>query len=105
MSKYGSHDEFGANAPINWRERTTSEAYLKGMSGIAPPGMKPREHRGKRFEAKTEQPQSVRWHHNYDIAMFGGTDIPAPNSETKQIRLEDLVRRGDIERIPHVKRR
>ena len=25
-SKYRNHEEFGANAPINWREKTTSES-------------------------------------------------------------------------------
>ncbi len=102
MGKYKEHDEFGANAPINWRENTTSESYLKGMADIAPPGMKPREQRGKRFAAHTDKPESVKWHRNYDLAMFGGTDIPAPSSETKQTRLEDLIRRGDIERILQV---
>ena len=103
MGKYKGHDEFGANAPINWRENTTSEAYLKGMSGITPPGMKPREQRAKSFAAKTEKPESVRWHRNYDLAMFGGTDIPAPTSESKQLALEEKI--NGITRIPHAKRR
>ena len=104
MGKYSSHDEFGANAPINWRERTTEEAYLEGMSGIAPPGMKPKAHRGKRFEAHTDKPQSTKWHLNYDLAMFGGTDIPSPGSEVKQMGLEELIRKGEIERIPLTER-
>ena len=103
MGKYRGHDEFGSNAPVNWRGKTTSESYLKGMSSIAPPGMKPREQKGKRFEARTDKPKSTKWHRNYDIAMFGGTDIPLPTSETKQAALEELL--NGIERIPHVKRR
>jgi len=103
MGKYKGHDEFGANAPINWREKTTSEAYLKGMSGITPPGMKPREQRGQRFAARTEKPESAKWHHNYDIAMFGGTEIPKPSYQTKQMALEEML--NGITRIPHVKRR
>ena len=105
MGKYKGHDEFGANAPINWREKATSEAYLKGMSKIAPPNMTPREQRGQRFAARTEKPESAKWHHNYDIAMFGGTDIPLPSSETKQMSLEELIRQGNIERIPQMRRR
>lgn len=110
MSKYRDHEQFGANAPINWRERTTSEAFLKGknerggMQRIAPPGMRPRQDRARRFEEKTEEPASAKWHHNYDHAMFDGTCIPAPTSESKQMSLEDLIRRGEIERVPQVRR-
>jgi hypothetical protein len=103
MGKYRAHDEFGANAPVNWREKTTSEAYLEGMSRIAPPGMKPRAQRGRHFEARTEKPESAKWHHNYDIAMFGGTEIPLPDIEPKQMALEEML--NGIERIPHVERR
>lgn len=91
MGKYANHDELGANAPINYREDTTSESYLKGMSVIAPPGMKPKEHRGKRFEEKTGFKTSTRWHREWDIAMFGGTDVGLPTSETKQMSLEGLI--------------
>ena len=38
MGKYANHEEFGVNAPINYRENTTSESFLKGMSAIAIPG-------------------------------------------------------------------
>jgi len=102
-SKYRDHEEFGANAPINWRDKTTSESYLKGMSGIAPPGMKPKEQKGKRFEERTEEKKSAKWHRNYDIAMFGGTDIPLPTSESKQMALEEKL--NGVERKPQVKRR
>ena len=37
MGKYANHEEFGVNAPVNYREDTTSECYLKGMSVIVPP--------------------------------------------------------------------
>jgi hypothetical protein len=93
MGKYRNHQEFGANAPVNYREDTTSKSYLEGMSRIAPPGMKPRTVRGKRFEERTDFKTSVEWHRNFDIAMFGGTDIPAPTSETKQMNLESGFRR------------
>ena len=53
MGKYANHDEFGVNAPINYREDTTSESYLKGMAVIAPPGMRPKSERGQKFEKKT----------------------------------------------------
>jgi len=97
MGKYANHEEFGINAPINYREDTTSESYLKGMSVIAPPGTRPKQMRGRKFEEKTDFKASTRWHRNFDIAMFGGTDIPAPSSESKQIALEEM--------LDHVKRR
>jgi len=93
MGKYKNHEEFGAAAPPNWRKETTAQVYLAGLSVIAPPGMKPRKKRGERFEDKTDERASARWHHNYDIAMFGGTDIPLPTSATKQLDLEARVRR------------
>jgi len=97
MGKYANHEEFGVNAPINYREDTTSESYLGGMSKIAPPGMKPKMVRGERFEGKTDRRASAKWHRNFDIAMFGGSDIADTDYEAKQIQLEGL--------IDHVKRR
>ncbi len=88
--KYKDHGEFVANAPMNWRDNTTSESYLNGLSGIAPPGMKPKEQRGRRFEARTEEKKSAKWHRNYDIAMFGATDIPLPGSASRQAALEEM---------------
>jgi len=107
--KYRDHQEFGVNAPINWRENTTSESYLKGkdgrsgMQGIAPPGTTPRRDRAMRFEERTEEKKSAKWHHNYDIAMFDGTCIPSPTFESKQMVLEEML--DGVTRIPHVKRR
>lgn len=92
MGKYASHNEFAGNAPPTWREETTSEIYLKGMSQIAPSGMKVKPSRAKRFEERTDRGASTRWHHNYDIAMFGGTEIPLPSSEAKQMTLEELYK-------------
>ncbi len=91
MGKYANHEELGANAPVNWRENTRPELYLEGMSTITPPGMKLKAERVNRFKAKIDQPHSTRWHLNYDVAMFGGTDIPGPSSETKQMRLEEML--------------
>ena len=39
MGKYANHEEFGINAPVNYREDTTSESFLNGMTAIAPPGV------------------------------------------------------------------
>ena len=91
MGKYASHEELGANAPVNWRENTRPELYLAGMTTITPPGMRLKAGRLDRFKAKIDKPHATRWHHNYDISMFGGTDIPAPSSETKQMRLEESL--------------
>jgi hypothetical protein len=88
MGKYANHEEFGVNAPINYREDTTSESFLKGMSAIAPPGMKPRSSRGGKYEEKTDFKASARWHLGFDIAMFGGSDIDGRDSEAGQMSLE-----------------
>jgi hypothetical protein len=55
--------------------------------------MRPKEVRCRRFEERTDFDASVRWHHNYDVAMFGGSDIERPTSESKQRTLEMEFRR------------
>ena len=97
MGKYASHEEFGVNAPINYREDTTSDSYLEGMSVIAPQGMKPKAVRGRKFEEKTDFKASARWHRNFDMAMFGGSDIGS-DSESGQLNLEGKL--NGIKRIP-----
>ena len=91
MGKYANHQEFGVNAPINYREDTTSESFLSGMSAIAPPGTKPKQIRGRKFEKKTDFKASARWHRNYDMAMFGGSDIGAPDYDNQQMSLESKL--------------
>ena len=98
MGKYSNHEEFGVNAPINYREDTTSQSYLEGMSVIAPPGMRPKVARGRKFEGKTDFKASARWHRNFDIAMFGGSDIGAPDYDSQQMSLESKL--NGIKRIP-----
>ena len=98
MGKYANHEEFGVNAPINYREDTTSQSYLNGMSVIAPPGMKPKQVRGHKFEEKTDFEASAKWHRNFDIAMFGGSDVDTPGSGSKQLNLEEKL--NGIKRIP-----
>ena len=98
MGKYANHEEFGVNAPINYREDTTSESFLKGMSAISPPGMRPKESRGRKFEEKTDLKASARWHRNFDLAMFGGSDIDGKNYESGQMSLEGKI--NGIKRIP-----
>ena len=95
MGKYANHEEFGGNAPINFREETTSESFLNGMAAIAPPGMKPRASRGMKFEEKTDFKASARWHRNFDVAMFGGSDI-FDDSESGQLALENKVSVGRL---------
>jgi hypothetical protein len=88
MGKYANHEDFGANAPVTYREETTSDAFLKGMSAICPPGLKPRASRGQKFEQKTDFKASALWHRNYDLAMFTGSDIGAPDFLNLQKILE-----------------
>ena len=97
MGKYSNHEEFGVNAPINYREDTTSQSYLEGMSVIAPPGMRPKIARGRKFEDKTDFKASARWHRNFDVAMFGGSDIEA-DSGSGQMSLEGKL--NGIKRVP-----
>ena len=103
MGKYANHEEFGVNAPINYREDTTIQAYLNGMSAIAPPGMKPKQTRGQKFEEKTDFRASARWHRNFDMAMFGGSDIEAADYDSGQMSLEEKL--NGIKRIPDTRRR
>ena len=98
MGKYSNHNEFGVNAPINYREDTTSESYLNGMSAIAPPGMKPKQVRGHKFEEKTDFKASARWHRNFDMAMFGGSDIGTSDYNNQQMNLEGKI--NVFKRIP-----
>ena len=98
MGKYANHEEFGVNAPINYREDTSSESFLKGMSAITPPGMRPRASRGKKFEEKTDFKASARWHRNFDLAMFGGSDIESQDFEPGQMSLEGKM--NGVKRIP-----
>lgn len=91
MGKYANHEEFGGNAPVKYREDTTSESYLNGMSVIAPPGMKAKATRGKKFEEKTDFKASATWHRNFDVAMFGGSDIGTQDYEAKQMDLERIL--------------
>jgi hypothetical protein len=98
MGKYANHEEFGVNAPINYREDTTSEAFLNGMTAIAPPGMKPRVSRGRKFEEKTDFKASARWHRNFDVAMFGGSDIESKDYESGQLGLESKL--NGVKRVP-----
>ncbi len=88
MGKYANHEDFGARAPVVYREDTTSESYLKGMSGICPSGMKPKASRGQKFEQKTDFKASALWHRNYDQAMFAGSDIGSPDFLNLQRILE-----------------
>jgi hypothetical protein len=68
------------------------------MSAIAPAGMKPKEVRGKKFEEKTDFKASARWHHNFDMAMFGGSDLGTSNFDTGQLSLEGKI--NGVKRIP-----
>ena len=97
MGKYADHNELAGNAPPEYRDRTTQEVYRSGLSRIAPPGTRPKETRCRRFEERTDFRASVRWHHNYDVAMFGGTCIERPTSESKQRALEMEFRRKQEE--------
>ena len=63
MGKYANHAEFMANAPINYREDTTSESFLKGILALAPSGMKPKKSRGKIFEEKLDGAKRINERH------------------------------------------
>ena len=91
MGKYANHEDFGAKAPLTYREETTSESFIKGMSGICPSGMKPKASKVQKFEQKTDFKASALWHRNFDLAMFTGSDIGSPDFEKMQRMLEGRV--------------
>jgi len=49
MAKYASWAELERNVPIAYKEGATPEAYRRGMSGIAPSGMKVKEGRVRNY--------------------------------------------------------
>ena len=49
MAKYASWSEFERNVPLSYREGATPDAYRRGMSGIAPPGMAVKEGRVRNY--------------------------------------------------------
>ena len=102
MGKYANHQELAGHAPWSWRRNTTKESLEKGLSRIAPPGMKPKEERTKKFEENTGFKKSVSWHRNWDIAMFGGTELGETAPE-EQLRIESLFPPG--EKPPYLERR
>ncbi len=61
-------------------------------------GMKPKLSRGRKFEDKTDFKASARWHRNFDMAMFGGSDIGTPDFEARQMSLEGKI--NGVKRIP-----
>jgi hypothetical protein len=60
--------------------------------------MKPRQSRGKKFEEKTDFKASARWHRNFDVAMFGDSDIGTAGFESRQMSLEGKI--NGVKRIP-----
>ena len=95
MGKYANHQEFGVNAPINYREDTTGESYLNGMSVIAPPGMKPKQSKARKYDEKT------------DFKAFFVEDIwditPRALKGEKGVFTHNSVRRDKVDIYPHPK--
>ncbi|MEK7354591.1 MAG: hypothetical protein AABZ77_08815, partial [Chloroflexota bacterium] len=54
--------------------------------------MKAKATRGKKFEEKTDFKASATWHKNFDVAMFGGSDIGTQDYEAKQLNLESMFK-------------
>ncbi|MDO8637003.1 MAG: hypothetical protein Q7R34_12375 [Dehalococcoidia bacterium] len=50
MGKYASWSEFAANVPKAYEDNATKEAFLQGLNGIAPPGMKAKPERGDHYD-------------------------------------------------------
>ncbi len=65
--------------------------------------MKPKTERGKRFEENIDLKAAAKWHHNFDRAMFGSTEVNAPHEAEKQLGLEK--RPDDIKKAAQAVRR
>jgi len=53
MGKYASWSEYEREVPRKYEEKATKEAFLTGLNGIAPPGMRAKAERGDHYEAGT----------------------------------------------------
>ncbi len=51
MAKYASWAELERNVPLAYKESATPEAFRRGMTGIAPPGLKVKEGRVRNYGA------------------------------------------------------
>ena len=69
MAKYASWAELERNVPISYREGATPEAYRRGMTGIAPPGMSVKEGRVRNYGTGVED-KSTLLVERYRRAMF-----------------------------------
>jgi hypothetical protein len=49
MGKYANWAEYEATVPLRYEEAATPEAFLTGLRGIAPPGMRPKPERGEHY--------------------------------------------------------
>ena len=54
MAKYTNWAELEKNVPIAYKEGATAESFRKGLAGIAPPGMRPREGRVTNYRSGVE---------------------------------------------------
>jgi len=50
------------------------------------------------FEEKTDFKASARWHPNFDLAIFSGSDLGTTNFESGQMILEGKL--NGVQRIP-----
>lgn len=53
MGKYASWAELEAAVPAVYEEKATAAAFLAGLEKITPPGMRPKEERGRNYELGT----------------------------------------------------
>lgn len=54
MGKYASWSEYEANVPRAYEDGATKEAFIRGLNGIAPPGMRAKDERGVHYEDGVE---------------------------------------------------
>jgi hypothetical protein len=49
MGKYASWSELATSVPKAYEDNATKESFLRGLNGIAPPGMKAKPERGEHY--------------------------------------------------------
>lgn len=69
MTKYANWAELSDEAPTNYDDNTTEDAYSDGLERVAPPGMKPKAARAANYATGTND-KGGKWLNNWKTAEY-----------------------------------